>query len=124
MDNQLLICGLLLAFKHFWLDGPLQTPYQYKNKGTFGHPGGLLHAGLHGAATAMIFAPVGLWWFGIVDAVVHYFVDLSKVKLTAKYLWAYYDADSLRITSDWYFYALMADQCLHFSTYIMLLWLK
>lgn len=35
-----------LFTKHFIVDFPLQAfPYQYQNKGTYGHPGGLLHSG-------------------------------------------------------------------------------
>ncbi len=41
---------LLLALftKHFVCDFPLQAfPFMYRNKGTYGHPGGLLHAYIH-----------------------------------------------------------------------------
>ena len=34
----------VLMVKHALADFYLQTPYQYLNKGTYGHPGGLLHA--------------------------------------------------------------------------------
>ena len=48
----LLLAALaLLQAKHFLFDFVFQTPYQLKNKGTYGHPGGLLHAGLHAAGS-------------------------------------------------------------------------
>jgi hypothetical protein len=43
--------GLFFCIKHFVADGILQTNYQYANKGKWGHPGGLIHAGNHGLFT-------------------------------------------------------------------------
>lgn len=127
-----LVLGLLLALKHFVIDGPLQTAYMYLNKGKLNHPGGYVHAGLHGLFTGFIMSAVGLWWLGIVDAVIHFFVDWAKVNLTQKYKWsgmfrpaACQDDQTphLAIYSDFYFYALIADQCLHFATYVGLIYL-
>lgn len=128
MNTPLIIAGLLLALKHFIADGPAQTTYQYLNKGNVRHPGGYLHAGLHGLMTAMVLG----FWAGLIDAMIHFWIDWAKVNTTDKHGWAYrsaevrkdgvlYAASELRITSNWYFYALMADQCLHFTTYIILL---
>lgn len=122
-NTTFLLVGTLLALKHFVMDGPLQTPYQYLNKGNFKHFGGYLHAGLHGVATAAIFAFFGFWWLGLVDFVIHYCVDFGKVNLTKKYKWSGMTDKGLLITSNSYFIALMADQCLHFSTYILLIFL-
>ena len=125
----LLWVGLLFAFKHFVADGPLQREYQYKNKGNLGHPGGYLHAGIHGVATAIIMFPFGLWWLGAIEAVVHFVIDWGKVNLTAKYGWSGVFEDPttkrkcLQVYSDFYFWALMADQCLHFATYLVLLYI-
>lgn len=126
-----LVVGLLLALKHFLADGPLQYPYQYMNKGKLWHPGGLLHAAIHGAFTGAIFAMVGMWWLGIIDAIAHYAIDYAKTNLTKKE-WAEFVPGSnvvgnttkgyLKIKSDWFFYALVLDQALHFATYVTLLW--
>ncbi len=43
----------ILMVKHAVADFFLQTPYQYCNKGTYGHPGGFLHAGIHVALTPL-----------------------------------------------------------------------
>lgn len=125
-----LYVGLLLSLKHWVFDAWLQTPYQYLNKGNWKHPGGYLHAGLHGLATGLIFSLMGLWWLGIVDAVVHYVTDWTKVNLTKKYAWSEFIPGGvieprtlgyLKITSNYFFYALVADQCIHFATYITLI---
>lgn len=132
-----LAVGLLLCLKHFIIDGFMQTPYMYLNKGNLKHPGGYAHAGLHGFFTLLVLAPFGLGALGLLDAFVHFWVDWAKVNRTKKYKWSemiaketMYCEDSdkiynphLAIYSDWYFYALIADQCLHFATYLLLIFL-
>lgn len=49
--NDIILMIALLFTKHFIIDFPLQTKYQWSNKGIYGHPGGILHAGLHGIGT-------------------------------------------------------------------------
>jgi hypothetical protein len=116
---------LLFCVKHFVVDSLLQYPYMYLNKGNWKHPGGYCHAGLHGLATAAIFAVPGLWWLGIIDAVVHYVIDWTKVNLTKKYGWSQMvakpgETPHLEVYSNNYFHALILDQCLHFATYVYL----
>jgi hypothetical protein len=41
-------------FKHAVADFYLQTAYQYSNKGKYGHPGGIIHAGIHAALTPLV----------------------------------------------------------------------
>ena len=45
-----------LIFKHFIFDFPIsmQTPWMFLNKGKYGHPGGLAHAGLHIVGTFLV----------------------------------------------------------------------
>ena len=45
----------VLMFKHAVADFYLQTAYQYLNKGTYGHPGGFIHAGIHVALTPLVY---------------------------------------------------------------------
>jgi hypothetical protein len=45
----------VLLVKHAVADFYLQTPYQYLNKGIYGHPGGLLHSGIHVALTPLVY---------------------------------------------------------------------
>ena len=45
----------VLMFKHAVADFYLQTAYQYLNKGTYGHPGGFIHAAIHVALTPLVY---------------------------------------------------------------------
>lgn len=81
---------LLLQLKHFLFDFVLQTPYQLNNKGTYGHPGGILHSGLHVATTALILfilaTPVALLIAIVVgEFLVHYHIDWGKEQITSRY---------------------------------------
>jgi hypothetical protein len=107
----------LLITKHFVVDFLFQSPYQYLNKGTYGHPGGLLHAGLHALATAMIFLPIpGITvWLALglaaVDGVIHYHVDWAKVAINKEFGWQ-------ANTHSEFWILLGFDQFLHYATYI------
>lgn len=118
--HELLLIFTLLIVKHFIVDFLLQTKYQWSNKGTYGHPGGILHAGLHGIATAIIllffvfYTEVAII-FGLIDAVIHYHVDWAKMKLNAKKGWA-------PNTHEEFWWLLGLDQLLHYLTYVGILW--
>jgi hypothetical protein len=49
-----LAATVVLMSKHAVADFYLQTPYQYLNKGKYGHPGGIIHAGIHVALTPLV----------------------------------------------------------------------
>ena len=109
---------LFLVTKHFIVDFLIQTPYQWQNKGTYGHPGGILHAGLHGVATMIIlsffvFSPLPLL-LGIFDAVVHYHIDWGKMKINEIKGWK---ADK----DPQFWWLLGLDQFLHYLTYVIIL---
>lgn len=104
----------LLFIKHFVVDFPLQQPYHYLNKGTYGHPGGIQHAAYHGIGTAMcltVFNPFLAAIAGIADFVVHYHVDYIKVKLNNRY-------NLKPDNSEKFWWLLGADQLAHALTYI------
>lgn len=109
----------ILVVKHTIADFFLQTPYQYLNKGTYGHPGGLLHAGIHGLLTAPVFLvlapPFALLGLIIiaVEFIVHYHVDWLKEKAVKKRGWQASDA--------WFWHALGLDQLAHMLTYIAII---
>lgn len=112
MDTTLLVLFLLFT-KHFIIDFPLQKPYQWMNKGTYGHPGGLLHSGLHGVGTCL-----SLVWFtpyaialAVFDFVVHYHIDWAKMNLNAKMGWG-------ANTHEEFWWLLGLDQYIHSLTYI------
>jgi hypothetical protein len=117
------ILGLMTAFlvKHFICDFPLQAnPWFYKNKGTYGHPGGLAHAYIHMVGTWTILAfthlSVGtLLLLGLADGVIHYHIDWVKMNVTAAY-------KLTPTNSEWFWILLGLDQLLHYLTYIGIIW--
>ena len=114
--NEILILISLLFVKHFIVDFPLQNKYQWSNKGTYGHPGGLLHASLHGLATMLCFwwyAPLACIYLGLIDVVIHYHVDWAKMNLNSKMGWG-------PTTHEQFWWLLGADQLAHAATYIFL----
>lgn len=110
-----LIIITLLFTKHFIIDFPLQPRYMYSNKGTYGHPGGLWHAWLHGVATGIIFLSVTPYaaLFGILDAVVHYHIDWAKMNINKRMGWG-------PTTHEQFWWLTGLDQYLHALTYIAL----
>lgn len=111
----LLLAGLFL--KHFVCDFPLQAhPWFYTNKGTYGHPGGLAHAAIHGIGTAIVVAAFGFplvlcFGMAMLDGVVHYHIDFVKMRLNAF-------LGLGPTTSEGFWILLGADQLLHSLTYI------
>lgn len=112
--NDTLFLITFLFLKHFIVDFPLQKPYQWMNKGTYGHMGGVLHAFLHGVGTALCFwwyAPMACLILGVMDAFLHYHIDWAKMNINKQCGWK---AD----THEEFWWLLGADQLLHALTYI------
>lgn len=133
----------LLLLKHYVADFPLQRPFMFANKGTYGDWGGIAHAAVHGLGTFLVVEfPVGFvaaLWFGVFDGFVHYHIDWAKVKLCFSRGWSeyvtqaykrgpfeYYGDSSkmvrphLAIYSNAYFQALGVDQLAHAATYVLI----
>lgn len=108
----------LFGIKHFLVDFPFQKPYQYLNKGTYGHPGGILHAGLHGIGTFLalwMFAPLDwLVLMMLFDATVHYHIDWAKMNLNKHFGWG-------PTTHEEFWWLLGLDQLLHWLTYCVII---
>lgn len=118
------IMFIVLFFKHFIIDFPLQGPYQYLNKGTYGHPGGILHAFLHMVGTVLFLGPVLLMWgfsadegsfqlFGLIvllEGVLHYHIDWAKMNIINVMGWE-------PTNSEQFWWLLGLDQFLHYMTY-------
>jgi len=113
-----LVFWLLLAFqvKHLIADFFLQTAYQYMNKGIYGHPGGLLHAGIHGIFTLIVLALLALISFGyalalaVAETAVHYHIDWSKENFVK--------SKTLKTDQAGFWHALGVDQFAHQVTYL------
>jgi len=115
----LLFLFLLLHVKHVIVDWYWQTPYELQNKMTFGHLGGIQHAGKNAIGTGLCLLPFfgvyGMILGIIVDFYVHYNIDYMKSNITY----------SLNLTTDdrsfWHLIGL--DQFLHFVTYILIIYI-
>lgn len=121
LANAVLLGFTWLAVKHCLADFILQTPYQYTNKGIYGHPGGLIHAGIHAILTAPLFLilPASTLLAGLAilagEYIVHYHVDWLKEQAVKRMGWV---ADT-----PGFWYALGVDQLAHYLTYIVIIWL-
>ncbi len=116
--TNLLLALTLFQAKHLIADFLLQTPYMIRNKGQYGHPGGLAHAGLHGLLSlpALWVLGPGTGWILLlvgIEVVVHYHLDWGKEQLGRRLATA---PDQAR-----YWHLLGADQFLHQMTYVCLL---
>lgn len=110
-----------LVTKHFLADFPLQVAFHYKNKGTYGHVGGLIHALMHGWGTAIVLVLVnglGPFWthqdmafVAFMDVFIHYHVDWAKMNLNA--YWKLKPDNS-----EFFWWLLGLDQYLHYLTYL------
>jgi hypothetical protein len=121
MSESFFLLLIALLTKHLIVDFPLQAfPYQYKNKGTYGHPGGLLHASLHllGTFLVLVFfvSPIIAIILAAADGVIHYHIDWTKVNINAKTGWG-------PTTSEQFWWLLGLDQYCHMLTYVWILWM-
>lgn len=115
--------ALILGFTYFVLkhtvaDFFLQTPYQYLNKGIYGHPGGLLHALIHMAGTVPVFLilPAALSKMLLIlvgEYVVHYHVDWLKERGVRHNTYTPQTAGYWRLMG--------LDQMAHYLTYVAIL---
>ena len=109
---------MLLETKHFVCDFVIQTPYQKKNKRKYGHPGGLIHAGLHavGALPAVVLltrAPELIAAIVVADGVAHYHIDWLKLAIIRR---RGLSRDEMRYAT-----VTGADQFLHQMGYVIIL---
>lgn len=116
----LILLIFLLTIKHFVVDYPLQGPYQYLNKGTYGHLGGILHACYHGVGTMFVLVIIAhgakisnevIASICLIDIVVHYHIDWAKVQINKKMGWG-------PTTHEQFWVLLGVDQFLHSVTYL------
>lgn len=109
----------LLFVKHFICDFPLQAnAWMYRNKGTYMHPGGIAHAGIHGLGTLLVLAPfIGSlsMLFAAIDMLVHYHIDWAKMNISKRY-------DLQPNNSERFWILLGFDQLLHHITYFVIIY--
>jgi hypothetical protein len=114
-----------LFVKHFIIDFLIQPPYMYKNKGNLFHPGGWIHAGLHGAATWAIIlfitnTSMGLivpFWYitflAVFEILIHYAMDFTKINVCKS-------KGYTPTTHEEWFTWLGIDQTVHSLTYVLI----
>lgn len=115
-SDSIILLFLCLGIKHFIVDFPLQAfPYQYENKGTYGHFGGILHSGLHTIATLLILlffvSPQAAFNLSLLEGLCHYHIDWAKMQLNKRMGWG-------PTTHEQFWMLLGFDQLLHFLTYV------
>jgi hypothetical protein len=118
--NMLAAGAAYLFIKHAIADFFLQTAFQFRNKGEYGHPGGVVHVAIHALLTLPVFLimqPPTLQFAGLillVEALVHYHIDWLKDRIVKQRRWT--------TTDNSYWRALGFDQLLHGLTYIGIVW--
>ena len=107
----------LLLVKHCLCDFVFQTPWQLSQKGTYGAPGGLVHAGSHVTGTfiallAVMPSPTVILTVLVAEFVVHYHIDWVKEQVVRR-------CDIREGARFWN--AIGVDQLLHNLTYLAIL---
>ena len=106
---------LLLQAKHLLADFVFQSSFILENRRRYGHPGGILHAAIHMAGTAIALVFVGgnlpvIALIVLAEGVVHYHIDWIKDNFT--------HARGLTPRDAAFWRAMGIDQCLHQATYV------
>lgn len=121
METALVIL-FLLQLKHFICDFPLQSfPYMYENKGTYGHPGGILHSGVHFVGSLIFLIPsLGISFLLVsvifAEFIAHYHIDWWKMRTNKKTGWG-------PLNNHYFWWLLGFDQLLHQVCYIAMIWI-
>jgi hypothetical protein len=110
----------MLAFeaKHFICDFVIQTEYQVRTKGIYGHPGGFLHSGAHAVASIpaiLVWGP-SLQMLGAImlaEFLIHYHMDWTKERITRR--------KGLTVEQGAYWTMLGFDQFVHQLTYVAII---
>lgn len=115
----LLVLVLLFQIKHLLADFVLQSGWMVRNKGIYGHPGGIAHSAMHAVMTVpvLIWTPLGMGAvLGIAacEFVLHYHTDWFKDQVLKR---AGYGP-----TEKGYWVLMGLDQFAHQLTYVGILW--
>jgi hypothetical protein len=109
-----------LLVKHAVADFLLQTETQWRQKGTYGAPGGIIHASIHILLTVPLFLlfPAGRAGLALAilaaEFVVHYHIDWTKEQINRR--------AGLTARDQMFWWVLGLDQLLHGLTYVAILW--
>jgi len=116
----LLLAALaLFQVKHYLADFQWQSFWMVETKGRYGHPGGLLHAGMHGLLSLPVLwlaaprAPGLCLALVVAETVLHYHIDWAKARITTR--------RGLDDRQTAYWHLLGLDQAAHQATYLAML---
>ena len=118
MTETVFLLLALFGIKHFIADFVMQYDYMVRDKGIYGAPGGLHHAGVHAALTFWVLVMGSFTGYppdaytivalSALDFVIHYHVDYVKQQLNK----------GLTPADDRFWVWLGLDQALHYLTYV------
>lgn len=116
----LLLIIFLFLVKHCICDFFLQSHYQISHKINYGHPGGVLHACIHGIGTFLVV----MFFYdskiaavcAIVDIIIHYHIDFLKAYICNKYQ---LNVNNAKSKTYWKIFGV--DQLCHQATYLGLI---
>ena len=117
--TEILIFLTAVQVKHMLADFWWQSSWMVANKGRYGHPAGLSHAGLHAVLTLAIllglavFAPLLSVLVAATELVLHYHIDWMKERLLQN--------GPSDITDSGFWRGIGLDQLAHQLTYVALL---
>ncbi len=117
-ETTLLISLAFLSGKHFLGDFVLQNGFQLRHKARYGHPGGLLHVGIHGGLTLPLFfilPGMGVWvpaFVVLAEMAAHYHIDWGKERILRITGWQHHDRRYWRLFG--------LDQLLHLLSYLLM----
>lgn len=116
-----LIAFTALLVKHYVFDFYYQPPFQWKNKGTYGHIGGIIHAGQHAIPSFLIFIALGVSAFialliALFEFIAHYHIDWAKMNINKHYGWG-------ANTHEQFWQLLGADQLAHHICYAVMIYM-
>ncbi len=126
-SNIIFILFIAFGLKHLWIDFFWQVPYEWQNKGTYGHFGGIQHSGKHMLSTFLMMVILS-WLLGfnaampliigvsVVEFVVHYHMDWVKMNINKKYGWT-------ATTHNEFWWMVGVDQFVHFANYVWIIWM-
>ena len=116
---EIVLILFLLQLKHLIVDWCWQPPYEYLNKGTYGHWGGIRHSLKNAVGTALCFVPfcgIGVVIFVVIaDFLVHYHTDFTKMNINKYMKWG-------PTTHEEFWKLTGLDQFVHQVTYLVLVY--
>lgn len=117
---EIILVMFALQCKHLIVDWCWQPAYEYKNKGTYLHLGGLQHAFKNALGTMICFVPFvdpwSLLWIYVMDYWLHYHIDYCKMNINRIKGWG-------PLTHEQFWWLTGLDQWCHQVTYLLLIWM-